>query len=121
MTTASAAMPPAAAPVITVRPKRYHSAPRRPLPRLGATPVSADELIVGAPAPPPPTPSASRWNEAIIATDAAGPDGDQWSRLLRGRPHASRRSAPPSSKALSTSRSTDPALPGCYGAGRTPR
>lgn len=66
--------------VLTVRPKRYDSA-LRGLTRLGATAVSADELIIGALRSQADA-KRIRWDDAIIATDAAGPDSDQWPRLL---------------------------------------
>lgn len=98
--------------VITVRPKRYHSA-LDGLTRLGATPVSADELIIGALRRHTDA-KRIRWNEAILATDAAGPDGDQWRRLL----NVVRDALPPVRSALLEGPEhvllTDPGLLGRY-------
>lgn len=66
--------------VITVRPRRYRSALKE-LTQLGATPVSGDELLVAALRQLAEA-KGIRWGEAILATDAAGPEGNQWPRLL---------------------------------------
>jgi hypothetical protein len=66
--------------VLTVRPKRYQSA-LDGLTHLGATPVSADQLIIDALRRQADA-TGTRWEDAIVATDAAGPDGKQWPRLL---------------------------------------
>jgi hypothetical protein len=66
--------------VLTVRPSRHHRAVHA-LGELGPTVVDLDALLIGelrrlADA------KGIRWDDAIVATDAAGPNGERWSRLL---------------------------------------
>jgi len=65
--------------VISVRPKRYQSA-LESLTDLGATAVSGDRLIIGALRRHAERHNIS-WDQAILATDAAGPDGPRWAKL----------------------------------------
>jgi hypothetical protein len=66
--------------VITVRPKRHQFA-LDSLTHLGATAVSGDRLLIGALRRHAET-KHIRWGDAIVATDAAGPEGERWPRLL---------------------------------------
>jgi hypothetical protein len=66
--------------VLTVTPARHERAISA-LSEVGATPVSLDALVVAALH----SHAASKkinWDKAILATDAAGPNGDRWTRLL---------------------------------------
>lgn len=66
--------------VLSVRPSRYESA-RRSLEDMGATEVNLDRLLIEA-LRERARDKRIRWQEAIVATDAAGPASPQWPKLL---------------------------------------
>lgn len=66
--------------VLTVRPSQHHRAAAA-LADLGATPVSGDRLLIAA-LHRHADAKGIRWDDAIVATDAAGPSGENWPRLL---------------------------------------
>ncbi len=67
--------------VLTVRPSRYRLAIDA-LSRLGPTVVSLDVDLIDA-LHHRAAEGRIRWDEAIIAADAAGPNGPQWPKLLQ--------------------------------------
>lgn len=66
--------------VLTVRPGRYHRA-LEALADLGATPVDLDAVLINRLRVLADKKNI-RWDNAIIPTDAAGPSGGNWPRLL---------------------------------------
>lgn len=66
--------------VVTVGPSRHQSAIDS-LVKLGASPVNVDELLIGA-LRRKAEEKGIRWEDAIVATDATGPAGPGWGRLL---------------------------------------
>ncbi len=66
--------------VLTVRPSRHHRA-LASLAELGATPIDLDALVIGELHRLADS-KGIRWDDAIVAADAAGPKGTRWSRLL---------------------------------------
>jgi serine/threonine protein kinase len=66
--------------VITVRASQQQRAISA-LSDLGATPLSIDALVIGALRHHAQAKSI-KWDQAILAADAEGPDGEHWSRLL---------------------------------------